>query len=235
MSLYAYDEKRGDFRLFKSEQGWRSQITVNGVKRYLREHLKKSVVNDFTPAMAAYEACSRVSGVGVGFFGSLRILFPTVTFLGALFKGTDKAKNAIAFMERYLGKVNPRYEKLSDLTYTVYRHGLTHTQMPKVVDIDGWIVGWMITYNDAEHLKVKLDADKKHLQIPISPVALFNDLLRAIDLYIQDFDNPRKRAELLLNFENGFVSMARVFDKKSKEVRHSPKALGYIRKLIAGK
>jgi len=29
MSLYAYDEKTGDFRLFKSERKWRKEITVS--------------------------------------------------------------------------------------------------------------------------------------------------------------------------------------------------------------
>lgn len=231
MSLCAYDEKTDDFRLFKSEQEWRNQITVSGVKRYLREHLKKSVINDFTPAMEAY---LKSSGVGKGFFGSLRILFPIITFLGTLLKGKDEAKNAIAFMEKYLGKVNPLYEELSDLIYNVYRHGLIHTQMPKLVNIDGWIIGWMITYTDAEHLNVKINSAQKNLQIPVCARVLFNDLLKAIDLYIQDFEDISRQAELLKIFKDGFVSMTKVFDKNSKEVRSSTKALAYLRKLVVG-
>jgi hypothetical protein len=52
--------------------------------------------------MNAYREDLRMTKVGKGFFGSLRIIFPTITFLGALYKGKDETDNAVAFMEDYL-------------------------------------------------------------------------------------------------------------------------------------
>jgi len=42
--------------------------------------LKQAVINDFSTAMSAYLKDLQMTKVGKGFFGSLRIIFPTITF-----------------------------------------------------------------------------------------------------------------------------------------------------------
>jgi hypothetical protein len=225
--IYAYDDKTRDFRIFEQEE-WKKQLTSRWAKNYLLYHLKQAVINDFSTAMNAYLKDLQMTKVGKGFFGSLRIIFPTITFLGALYKGKDESDNAVAFMEDYLGAINPLYEELSDLIYKIYRHGLMHTQMPKVITINNWIVGWKIIYDDSKQLQIECVGQS--VLIPISPNSLFHDLINAIDSYINDFDS-KEGNELLESFKKGFIEMAKVFPEKKLEM--CPKGVGYIKNLIA--
>jgi len=226
--IYAYDPNTNDFKIFQNPDDWKAQMTTEGAKNYLAKHLMESVKNEFTPAKKAYIEDTTKTKVGKGFFGSLRILFPTITFLGTLYKGKDKSKNAIYFMEKYMGDVNPKYKHVSDLIYKVYRHGLMHTQMPKVSEIKGKIVGWKITYNDNEHLNISESNDM--VTIPISLNSFYQDLIKAVKKYINDFDDPKKNSELLKNFREGFLEMAEVVNE-SKLRKKCPKGVRYIRNL----
>ncbi|MBI4216432.1 MAG: hypothetical protein HY687_03470 [Chloroflexi bacterium] len=204
MHLWAYDEQIGDFRLFASQQEWEAHITVHGAARYLREHLQESLRNDFYPAHEAYERIG-----GVGFFALPRIIFPYITFLGTLLKGTDNAVNAISYMEKYFPKVNQTYgEKgLCAFIYKVYRHGLTHTNMPKVVNDSGKIYGWTLTFIDADHLKVAREGIPrgKAANLYINPKKVADEVVSSIDEYIKDL---YLEEDSLINFRKGFISMA---------------------------
>lgn len=226
--VYAYAVDSNDFRLFQNANDWEKQIAFEGAKHYLRNHLMESLKNEFNPAIKAYTEDSIKTGIGKGFFGLLRIIFPTITFLGALYKGRDSAKNAVSFMENYMGQVDPKYEHLSDLIYNVYRHGLTHTQMPKVLEIDGKIVIWEINYNDPEHLKIA--KSKNLINIPISPNRFFRDLVEALEKYINDFDDTGKNTEWLETFKRGFLEMSKVHSE-SELLNKSPRGVDYIRNL----
>jgi len=226
--VYAYDNNTNDFKLMGARQ-WRSQITNTGATNYLRSHLKQSVINDFSVASSAYISDSQNTQVGKGFFALLRILFPTITFLGTLYKGKDYSTNAIAFMNRYLGRVNPKYRKVSDIIYNVYRHGLMHTQMPKMVKIGTRLTGWSITYNTSDHLRVRTLGT--NALISICPQRLYEDLLRAIEFFITDINNARLQGVRMRYFKQGFVSMAEVFTEKDKSLKSSPRGVRYIKSL----
>jgi hypothetical protein len=72
-------------------------------------------------------------------------------------------------------------------------------------------VGWEITYNDDNHLKIL--KSRNTINIPISPNRFFQDLLKALEKYISDFDIPKKNEELLKNFKEGFIIMSEVFNE----------------------
>jgi len=228
--VYAYDVNTDDFRIFQNPDDWENQMTFEGAKDYLTNHLMESLKNEFAPAIKAYIEDSTRTGIGKGFFGLLRIVFPTITFLGTLYKGKDESRNAISFMEDYMGNVNPKYKDISDLIYTVYRHGLMHTQMPKVSEISGKIVGWRITYDDGEHLKIS--KNKSLITIPISPNSFFQELIKALEKYINDFDDPGKNADLLENFKKGFLEMSKVHNESELlGKKRCQKGVKYIRNL----
>ena len=226
--VYAYDVNTNDFRIFQNVDEWKNQMTFEGAKNYLMNHLMRSLKNEFIPAIKAYVEDSNRTRIVKGFFGLLRIVFPTITFLGTLYKSSDESKNAISFMEDYMRGVNPKYKYISDLIYSVYRHGLMHTQMPKMSEINGKIVGWQITYNDEEHLKIS--KSKNTIIIPISPNVFFQDLVRALERYINDFDDSGKNTELLKNFKKGFLEMSKVHSEP-KLLGRCPKGVHYIRSL----
>jgi len=201
--VYAYDQIINDFRLFSTEQEWKDHLTVSGAISYLEEHLKKSLQDDFHPV---YEACRRR---GVGFFALPRIVFPYITFLGTLLGGKDSSENAIDYMNKYLSKANQTFrdKELCDFIYRVYRHGLAHTNMPKVASENGKVFGWRIVFDDSQHLK----PDKtpvisgKSVLLTISPKKLADEVISSIDEYIKDL---RTGAASLDKFKAGFISMA---------------------------
>jgi hypothetical protein len=185
--VYAYDGSSGDFRVFDLRE-WRRQLTSRHAIDYLNNHLRASIQRDFCVASIAYLYDSNATGVAKGFFALMRIIFPVITFLGTLYKGEDNSRNAIAFMVRYLGAVRGEYKELSDILYSVYRHGLTHTHMPKLVRINGEHVSWRISYTGIEHLTVQTNGP--NVTLTICPQMLFQDLTRAMDIFIGEFANP---------------------------------------------
>lgn len=224
-SLWAYDISLNDFRRFDSEMDWEAHITKEGVVKYLTRHLKKAINDDFDPAYSAYLREKRG-----GYFALLRMLFPSITFLGTLYKGSDASSSAVAFIREYLGKVNRKYEGLGDLIYLVFRHGLIHTHMPKVILVGDTEVGWVITYEDKDHLNVN-KLGLKPLNIYISPHQLRIDLLKAIDYYIEDFYDIQKSDLLFQNFMNGFITMVKFYNKSEFRMNCN-KGLDYIRKML---
>lgn len=228
--LYAYDIKSNDFKFFENINAWKNQLTCNGIKRYLTYHLKKSLINDFEPAFIAYVEDYKKTNNGKGFFSLLRITFPYITFMGGLYKGKDETKNSIAFMEDYMGKINPLYKEISDLIYNIYRHGLIHNNMPKVSEIDGRYLSWVITFNDDTHLDVSVE--NNNVKLPISPNKLYLDLIDSIQTYINDFDNPSKSNELIENFVKGFREMSKIHTESELiDRRKCIKGVEYIRNI----
>lgn len=203
-SVYAYDQQINDFRMFSSEQDWKVQLDVSGAACYLTEHLKKSLSNDFFPAYDAYKVT-----MVAGYFALPRIVFPYITFLGTLFKGSDSAHNAVDYMNTYLSKINQLYVQrdLCDFIYRVYRHGLEHTNMPKVVADSGKVVGWRITYDDRQHLNIDNYPGivGKDAIFSISPKILADEVVSSIDEFIKDLHTG---VASLQTFKKGFLSMS---------------------------
>lgn len=202
--VYAYDQEINDFRIFSSEQEWEDHIEVSGAVRYLKEHLQKSLINDFFPAYEAYKR-----KVDAGFFALPRIVFPYIAFLGTLLGGGESSKYAIEYMNKYMAKINSTYDEkqLCDFIYRVYRHGLAHTNMPKVVSENGKTFGWRIVFDDSKHLKVDNEPNisGKSALLSISPKKLTDEVISSIDEYIKDLQNGVVSFD---NFKKGFISMA---------------------------
>ena len=201
--VWAYDQGINDFRLFQTTQEWKDHITMSGAISYLKKHLQKSLKDDFYPAYEAYKSRR------VGFFALPRIVFPYITFLGTLFGGRDSSANAVNYMKKYLSKVNQTYadKEFCDFIYRVYRHGLAHTNMPKVVAENGKIFGWRITFDDSQHLNVDRTPgiSGKSAILSISPKKLADEVVSSINEYINDLQNG---IALFDTFKEGFLSMA---------------------------
>jgi hypothetical protein len=202
--IYGYDQGINDFRLFSTEQEWKDQIDVSGAISYLTNHLKKSLINDFYPAYEVYQRKG-----GIGFFALPRIIFPYITFLGTLLGGKDSSKNAANYMNKYMSKANQIYtdKELCDFIYRVYRHGLVHTNMPKVASENGKVFGWRIVFDDNEHLSVDKNPriSGKSALLSISPKKLADEVIYSIDEYIEDL---RTGVASFDKFKEGFISMA---------------------------
>ncbi|MBI2359260.1 MAG: hypothetical protein HYV04_10210 [Deltaproteobacteria bacterium] len=208
--VYGYDEQDNDLRLFPSEADWERQLTVSGIKRYLTGHLRNQLVRELPVAIEAFKKASAETRVGTGFWGLVRMVLAPVSFLGALYRGNDSTDNAIEFLEEYVGRrqSRPAYLDLSALLFVMFRHGLIHTSMPKVVERDdGRIIGWGVTFNPADHLTKKSDTNS--ITLFLSPEQLYHDLVQAIDSYVRDFDGP-VQAQLVAAFKRGYLTMGTI-------------------------
>lgn len=207
--VYGFNVAPGS-ALFATELDWESQMTVDATKAYLKDHLRTQLTREIPPATDAFIAKYKKDGLGVGFYALTRMIFAPITFLGCLYRGSDSTDHAVDFLEEYAGrKFNSRYLDLAAAIFVMYRHGLTHTSMPKIIERDdGQAVGWKLTL-DAVGSHLSVEKGKEITVIVVSLEQLFADTVRALDNYIADFDGPG-RAGLLASFKLGYLTMARI-------------------------
>lgn len=210
MNLWGFDWHSGTFRKYDVDN-WRNEITVDGAVRYLIEQLKQSIIDDFETAYFAYLE------KGTGFFGCMRILCPNITFLGALYMGEDTSRAAVEFIRIYLGQVNEEYQNLGDVFYAIYRHGLAHTNMPKIITVNDKDVGWILTLGNEPHLVLSSEGLKDY-NIWISPYQLYKDMIKGIDIYINDLKNSDDNT-LFSNFKQGYIEMAKYHNRRNIGMR----------------
>jgi hypothetical protein len=225
--IYGYDVTKGDFSEFPSAAAWEAQLTVPGIKQYLRDHLRAQLEREIPPAAKMFRDVSAKTGIGVGFWLLARAALTPISFLGALYKGSDSSANAIAFMEEYLGRRLGRtdYERFSALLFTMYRHGLVHLAAPRSLErvSDGLILHWGVSHEPADHFAFTKNTDKKRAWLTICPEALCADLVGGIDHYASDFDVAATTAQLVTNFKTGFLSMAAYLDENDSKIANAVK------------
>lgn len=207
--IYGYFEDSNDLRISTITK-WEDSLTYSAAQRYLREHLLKSLKNDFNVAFDSYK---NKTPQDAGFFALPRIIFPYISFLGSLYTGrpNEDTKSALMFMDKYMGSISREYKDLAGYYYIGFRHGLMHTNMPKIFTYAKQKFGWTVTFADAtgENRTDNLGGNKL-----LYPKLFCDDLCGAIELYIADFDNTRKRNRLFRNFKTGFIEMAKVHSIK---------------------
>jgi hypothetical protein len=82
--VYGFNTSGGS-ALFASEADWDKQMTAEGAKRYLKDHLLTQLTRDVPPAIDAFIEVYKKTGVGIGFWAVGRMVFPTLSFLGCLY------------------------------------------------------------------------------------------------------------------------------------------------------
>jgi hypothetical protein len=197
--------------VFASAEEWRKQLTLQGIQRYLREHVKLSLTREFPVALAAFEKATEETKIGLGHWALVRMLFPYVETLGLLYTGEGKASDAVAFMEEYMGRREGKwgYVYIAPVVYSMYRHGLTHTHMPKMLErADGVVVAWKVTFAKNWHLMIETQQGTKWINFSHS--ALYDDLVAGLEHYAGDFDDSGRAPGLRRNFEAGFLRMATI-------------------------
>jgi hypothetical protein len=100
---------------------------------YLNKHLKKRLQEQINNLSDEY-------GIKTEFIDvALLLLVVHFDLMGRLVAGeiSDKntTTNAIAFMRKYLGQVDPRYKEISGILYHMLRHGYVHLFSPKRVTL----------------------------------------------------------------------------------------------------
>lgn len=135
----------------------------------------------------------------------------------------DKTKK---FIKEIFGKIDPVYEKYGELAYDMYRHGAVHLYKPFALKRpDGMIIEWSLKINKGKRQddlsfvatphrpaillsKVRhltpylLNRTEKRWLLPIFTTVLYEDLLKAIDLYEQKIKTQAEKGDntLLENY-----------------------------------
>ena len=115
------------------------------------------------------------------------LIFIHINLLGYLHSGKDRTSDAVAFLRKYLGMVDPKYKEVGGLLYDLLRHGWIHRFVPKRLKLDnGRILDFQYTnnMNREQHLIMVEIQGAKKLRISVS--LLYKDLLSAIDLFADD-------------------------------------------------
>lgn len=170
---------------------------IEGVLRPLIE-LEAEVKPDDKYKGAAFFALS---------FDFMALFFCYVEFLGYLLndgeKGKNLSKNAVDFLRRYFGQVNPKYREVGGLLYNIHRHGTVHQLRSKSIQLtDGTKVGWKIESGSGGlSSEFHLTGYKMNgaAILTVSENSLCNDLASAVDIYYEDLCND---PGLRQNFED---------------------------------
>jgi hypothetical protein len=203
--VYGFNVAKPEEPLFTSQSAWKAQMTAEGAKKYVIEHLRTQLTREVPVAIAAFEKENQTSAHKAGYYAVARMIFPVISFLGALYKGSDNTENSVAFLEKY---ADPKYRKLAAAIFVMYRHGLIHTSMPKIVEHNKQAFGWRLELNKpAEHLKIESGTHFKNIVISLKD--LYEDVVKAIDAFAQGFDGRRKNA-MLTTFKRGYLTMAAI-------------------------
>jgi len=125
------------------------------------------------------------------------LIFIHINLLGYLHSGKAETSDAVAFLRKYLGMVDPKYEEVGGLLYDLLRHGWLHRFVPKRLKLDnGMILDFQYTnnMNREQHLIMVEIQRAKKLQISVS--LLYRDLLSAIDLFADDIRHDQDLSDV---------------------------------------
>jgi hypothetical protein len=212
-----YSDSTGDVIYYPSETDWLSEITPAGAQRYLREHIGEQL-KDFPIIYDAFCVSNAAGGPQRGSFSLPRMLFPHLEALGllanaAIENGRSKdTENAIAFIEDYLSRADPLYSSVGRIAYEIYRHGLTHTALPKSLEReDGEVFSWAITGEESSHL-----GWYQERMLMFCPARFWRDLNEALNIYIEELGVSPRNQPLFEKFKKGFVHMGKAHKPTGK-------------------
>jgi hypothetical protein len=225
LKIYVPDNK-GNFKLFEKNE-WIKEFNKEGMIKYLRDDIVKSLKGEFLIPFKAF-----LKNKEFGYFSLIRIITPHFSFFGRLYKGIignkkgEETEAVQDFMKDYLGRINKDaenyYNEFAGYIWHCFRHGLTHTNLPKIYfNPNGQIkeIGW--------NIKIEIDNPMNRYctlghKFSLFPKILFDDLLKAIDFYIEDIENSKNSEILQENFKKSLCDMNKlnhIDNIKNEEVK----------------
>lgn len=154
--------------------------------------------NDVNIAMKTYLQESKRDPNKAGCYSSLRLIFPILEHMSALYFGTIRqgalSKNLRDYIYDYLGKINPLYKECSGFLVYLYRHGLMHQCQPKLLKHKNKMIEWKLSYNEPKQFQLRCISYKNYYRFHLSIDKFLEDVLKSIDLYEKDCVNNTKDA-----------------------------------------
>lgn len=180
---------------------------------YLEHEVKESVEREMAHIL---------SGSKSGFYASLRFLFAEVDYLAKLYWGGRKGwKCRGGYRRQRKSGKNPHYDSTrviiqfmrkfkiltptSGIHFDVFRHGLTHTHMPKWVQKGRDVLNWYVS-----------NTDKRNMFGICNP-ELTSQVITAIDKFVEELREEQKHGVSGVRFNNfllGYCDSAKILTRK---------------------
>jgi hypothetical protein len=175
------------------------------------------------------------------------LLFSVVDLLGGLQRGNvdgDHTSNMVAFIKRYLAKVDPTYGTVPDLLVDMFRHPLLHTTRSRSYLAGRRYVLRSAIYweEDTRRRRALVAARKAHLvrkryrghqYLVINDHVLHSDIVCALELFRKDIVSGTHR-QLARNFSRAYESATAIVElrthPKQKLARRLARQVGRVRR-----
>ena len=194
------------------------------VKNYIKEPLEEVM----TPLLKGKELLLAES-INV----RMLLIFTHIDLLGYLYTGDssprNSSKNAVAFLRKYLGRVDKRYEKVGGLLYDALRHGLVHLATPKRIQLkDGRILNFSFggIRQREDYLKVtktpEIQRTGERVEIYrlfLDLSLLYEDLLSAINSFAEDISQNQELSDVS---QKAFEARRKPEKAKEEELLNKP-------------
>lgn len=183
-----------------TDEGETTWIGDNPAPEVAAKHLR-----DVVAETARFETGRLVTPEDTAFFGAVRAVMSDMEYVASLYCGWDgenrrriqTAGKTITFMDEVLASAtgNPGYSTYGRHLYELYRCGLIHQRLPKVlrsVSASTQLLGWALMYArvdrlgpdrhnvEVEHLRLQV-VDNDLALLPVSVLAIYEDFLTACE------------------------------------------------------
>jgi hypothetical protein len=166
------------------------------------------------------------------------LLFSVIDLLGGLQRGNVEGNhrdNMIAFMQRYLARVDPRYRSIGYLLVDMFRHPLVHTSLSRSYRARAgrYVIRSAIYWEEDTRRRRQLIARRKaHLvrkmykasdYLIINDHVLHDDVVRALGMYRQELLSGRYRV-LARRFSSAYdraMSAVNLWQLRKQRAKHA--------------
>lgn len=186
------------------------------METFLLEEVKEQILYEIAPILhlgyspGGYFGVTRQIVCMIDFLGALYSGFDSTKDYRDINKKKGKriasSEKALKFIQEIFGEIDPNYKDNGKYLIEMYRHGLVHLFQPKQLLLnDGKILQWLSykggrngdievrsgwVVKNATHLLMVSDSGSFFL--PVSIRILYNDLLTAIDIYLEKLKKSKE-------------------------------------------
>ncbi|MFO0916867.1 MAG: hypothetical protein U0872_00950 [Planctomycetaceae bacterium] len=211
--------------VYQGELGWGKDFKWMSVNEFKKTFSIDQAVGFVGQIKKTLEEQARDHPHQSDFYTGLRHVFAEIDGMGKLYCGEqgrdNTAQNSISFATEYLGRVDPRYQKVFGLLVDMFRHGLAHTHLTKSIRFKAtsnrWVTAsWGISTDVADgsrHLVIE-KSSKTFFLFWIHVPTFINDTLRAIDHFCIDLRSKGRSSRIFSRFKRGYLGTAASFDER---------------------
>ena len=119
----------------------------------------------------------------IPFWSMLRMTFPVAESIADLMHGSSSSGTSQSLhrlLENELEAVRPGYKPVAAILALLYRHSLTHQDVPRTIKSAGREVLWKMSHNKGRHLVVTPESPTRFI-VEFDPRVFYGDLVTVLE------------------------------------------------------